>query len=91
MDKLHAKNIAQNVNTETNEARAIVTYKNQSTAMMSPMSSSGKPTACSTMIVVIEPADGIPAAPIAMAVAVRLYGKTILFTRMYHVVIQLQI
>jgi len=41
------------------------------------MSSSGRPTACSTMIVVIEPADGIPAAPIAIAVAVRLDQKKI--------------
>ena len=52
---------------------------------MSPMSSSGRPTACSTMIVVMEPADGIPAAPIAIAVAVRLYGTTVLFVRMYNV------
>lgn len=39
---------------------------------MSPMSSSGSPTACKTMMVVIEPAEGMPAAPIAIAVAVRL-------------------
>ena len=53
----------------------IATHRNQSTAMMSPMSSSGRPTACSTIIVVIEPADGMPAAPIAIAVAVRLDEK----------------
>ena len=50
----------------------MVTYKNQSTAIISPMSSNGRLTACSTMMVVTEPADGIPAAPIAIAVAVML-------------------
>lgn len=50
----------------------MVTYKNQSTAIISPMSSNGRLTACSTMMVVMEPADGIPAAPIAIAVAVTL-------------------
>jgi len=54
--------------------------------MMSPMSSSGRPTACSTMIVVIEPADGIPAAPIAIAVAVRLDQKKKLYNVHVHVV-----
>lgn len=49
-----------------------MTYRNQSTAIMSPMSSSGRLTACSTMMVVTDPADGMPAAPIAIAVAVRL-------------------
>ena len=37
------------------------------------------------MIVVIEPADGIPAAPIAIAVAVRLDQKHKIFIRMYKV------
>lgn len=50
----------------------MVTYKNQSTAIISPMSSNGRLTACSTMMVVTEPAEGIPAAPIAIAVAVML-------------------
>ena len=53
----------------------MATYMNQSTAIISPMSSNGRLTAWSTTMVVTAPADGIPAAPIAMAVAVTL--KTI--------------
>ena len=53
------------------------TYKNQSTAMMSPISSSDRLTACRTMMVVTEPAEGMPAAPIAIAVAVTLTEEQI--------------
>ena len=55
------------------------TYKNQSTAIMSPMSSVGRFTAWRTMIMVTRPAEGIPAAPMAAAVAVIL-GKKRLIT-----------
>lgn len=48
------------------------TYRNQSTAMRSPIFSMGRLTACRTIIVVTFPADGIPAAPIETAVAVTL-------------------
>ena len=41
-------------------------------AMISLMSSTGRPTAVNTIAMVTSPADGIPAAPIAAAVAVRL-------------------
>ena len=48
------------------------TYKNQSIAMMSLMSSTGNPTAVRTIAMVTRPAEGIPAAPMAAAVAVKL-------------------
>lgn len=48
------------------------TYKNQSTATMSVMSSVGRPTDVSTMTIVTSPACGIPAAPMLAAVAVIL-------------------
>ena len=51
------------------------TYRNQSTAMMSEMSSVGRPTDVSTITIVTSPAWGIPAAPILAAVAVMLMGK----------------
>ena len=53
----------------------IETYKNQSIARIRPMSSVGRFTAWRTIIMVTRPADGIPAAPIAAAVAVKLAGK----------------
>ena len=43
---------------------------NQSTTRMLPMYSGGNPTAFKTIIIVINPASGIPAAPIAASVAV---------------------
>ena len=49
-----------------------VTYKNQSIARIKVTSSTGSPTAVRTIVIVINPADGIPAAPIAAAVAVKL-------------------
>lgn len=52
-----------------------VTYRNQSIARISPMSSVGRFTAWRTIIMVTRPADGMPAAPIAAAVAVILAGK----------------
>lgn len=52
------------------------TYRNQSTAMMSVMSSVGRPTDVSTITIVTNPAWGIPAAPILAAVAVILMGET---------------
>ncbi len=42
---------------------------------MSPMSSTGSPTAVSTMIIVTSPPSGTPAAPIAARVAVTLQNK----------------
>lgn len=51
------------------------TYKNQSIARIRPMSSVGRFTAWRTIIMVTRPADGIPAAPIAAAVAVKLAVK----------------
>ena len=51
------------------------TYRNQSTAMIRPISSNGKLTAWRTIMVVTEPADGMPAAPMAIAVAVMLNSK----------------
>ena len=53
----------------------VETYKNQSIARISPMSSVGRFTAWRTIIMVTRPADGMPAAPIAAAVAVKLAGK----------------
>jgi len=41
-------------------------------ARMRETSSVGSPTAVSTMVIVTRPADGMPAAPIAAAVAVKL-------------------
>lgn len=51
------------------------TYSNQSTAMIRVMSSAGRPTTSSTITMVTKPACGIPAAPIAAAVAVILLRK----------------
>lgn len=48
------------------------TYRSQSTAMISEMSSDGNPTVSNTITMVTNPADGIPAAPIEAAVAVTL-------------------
>ena len=48
------------------------TYKNQSTTRISVMSSTGSPTADSTITMVTRPACGTPAAPIEAAVAVML-------------------
>lgn len=48
------------------------TYSAQSTAMISVMSSVGKPTEVSTITMVTSPACGIPAAPMLAAVAVML-------------------
>ena len=48
------------------------TYRNQSIARIKDTSSVGKPTAVNTMVIVTSPADGIPAAPMAAAVAVKL-------------------
>lgn len=48
------------------------TYRNQSTAMMSVISSVGSPTDVSTIIMVTRPAWGMPAAPMLAAVAVML-------------------
>ena len=53
----------------------IETYKNQSIARIRPMSSVGRFTAWRTIIMVTRPADGMPAAPIAAAVAVELAGQ----------------
>lgn len=50
------------------------TYRNQSTAMMSVMSSVGSPTDVSTITMVTRPAWGMPAAPMLAAVAVMLQG-----------------
>lgn len=47
-------------------------YNAQSTAMISVMSSVGKPTEVSTITMVTSPACGIPAAPMLAAVAVML-------------------
>jgi hypothetical protein len=56
------------------------TYKNQSTARISVISSVGSPTAVSTITIVTRPACGTPAAPIEAAVEVILkwedHGKT---------------
>lgn len=49
------------------------THRNQSTAMISVMSSVGRPTDVSTMTMVTRPAWGMPAAPTLAAVAVILY------------------
>lgn len=53
----------------------IKTYRNQSIARIRPMSSVGRFTAWRTIIMVTRPADGMPAAPIAAAVAVKLAEK----------------
>lgn len=50
------------------------TYRNQSTAMISVMSSVGSPTDVNTITIVTSPAWGIPAAPMLAAVAVMLEG-----------------
>ena len=51
------------------------TYKNQSIGKTSVISSTGKPTAVNTIAMVTKPAEGIPAAPIAAAVDVKLKEK----------------
>jgi hypothetical protein len=51
------------------------TYKNQSIGITSVTSSTGKPTAVNTIAIVTKPAEGIPAAPIAAAVDVKLKEK----------------
>lgn len=51
------------------------THRNQSTAMISVMSSVGSPTDVNTMTMVTSPAWGIPAAPMLAAVAVMLEGR----------------
>ncbi len=48
------------------------TYRAQSTAIMSVMSSVGSPTDVNTITMVTRPACGIPAAPMLAAVAVIL-------------------
>lgn len=53
----------------------ITTYSSQSTAIMIVTSSAGRPTVSSTMTIVINPACGIPAAPMEAAVAVTLIDK----------------
>lgn len=55
-----------------NSSSKLKTYKNQSIARIRPMSSVGRFTAWRTIIMVTRPADGMPAAPIAAAVAVKL-------------------
>ena len=52
--------------------KKIYAYKNQSTAKISPMSFTGRFTACRTSTMVTRPACGMPAAPIDAAVAVKL-------------------
>ena len=57
------------------------THRNQSTAMMSVMSSVGSPTEVNTITMVTSPAWGMPAAPMLAAVAVILSGRdTVLVT-----------
>lgn len=51
------------------------THRNQSTAMISVMSSVGRPTDVSTMTIVTRPAWGMPAAPTLAAVAVMLHVR----------------
>lgn len=55
-------------------------------AIISLISSTGSPTAVSTIAMVTRPADGIPAAPIAAAVAVKLKdtGQTCNLTNVSH-------
>lgn len=53
-----------------------VTYRIQSMATMSVMSSGGRPTDVSTITMVTRPAWGIPAAPMLAAVAVMLQDRT---------------
>ena len=54
----------------------LLTYSSQSTAIMREISSMGRSTAVSTIIIVKRPAMGTPAAPILARVAVMLNGKT---------------
>lgn len=51
------------------------THSSQSTAMIRVTSSAGRPTTSSTITMVTRPAWGIPAAPMAAAVAVILVGE----------------
>lgn len=51
------------------------THRNQSTAMISVMSSVGSPTDVNTITMVTRPAWGMPAAPMLAAVAVILCGR----------------
>jgi hypothetical protein len=62
----------QHVSIVKYEERKKKAYKNQSTDRMSVISSIGKPTAVSTIVMVTRPACGTPAAPMAAAVDVRL-------------------
>lgn len=48
------------------------TYKKQSIGIMSVTSSIGSPTAVRTIAMVTRPAEGIPVAPMAAAVEVKL-------------------
>lgn len=57
--------------------RMWVTYRSQSTVMMSVTSSGGSPTVSRTMTIVTRPAWGMPAAPILAAVAVTLNNKNV--------------
>lgn len=54
-----------------------MTYRSQSTAIISVTSSAGKPTVSNTITIVTRPACGMPAAPILAAVAVILHIKVI--------------
>lgn len=56
-------------------------YNAQSTAMISVMSSVGKPTEVSTITMVTSPACGIPAAPMLAAVAVMLKEPHLSFSQ----------
>lgn len=49
-----------------------MSYRSQSTAIISVTSSAGKPTVSNTITIVTRPACGMPAAPILAAVAVIL-------------------
>lgn len=53
----------------------VFTHRNQSTAIISEMSSVGSPTEVNTITMVTSPAWGIPAAPILAAVAVMLFHR----------------
>lgn len=53
----------------------VVTYRIQSMATISVMSSGGRPTDVNTITMVTRPACGIPAAPMLAAVAVMLFRQ----------------
>lgn len=67
----------QNPNTGQSPSRwhLMGTHRNQSTAMISVMSSVGSPTDVNTITMVTRPAWGMPAAPMLAAVAVILCGR----------------